>query len=82
MTEYLFTFQSMTQAQSAQRVLQSRAIAAELRRTPRAVALRGCGYCLVVPETELRRTADAFRERSVPYKKVYRKDDGLEEVLL
>lgn len=84
MTEYLFTFQSLTQAQNGLKHLQRNAVEASLHRTPKAVAARGCGYSLVVPELQLRRAADVLRERNVSYKALYRKlpDDALEEVLL
>ena len=84
MTEYLFTFQSLTQAQNGLRLLQRNAVEASLHRTPKSVASRGCGYSLVVSEPQLRRAADVLRERNVSYRALYRKlaNDTLEEVLL
>lgn len=83
MTEYLFTFSSITLAQSAQRVLQSRAIPVELRRTPKSIAANGCGYSLAVSERILYRALEAFRERRIIYRKLYRTQTGFspEEVL-
>lgn len=53
----IITFRSVTPAQRGQRVLRQSGVEATLQRTPRALAQRGCGYCL--------RTAPAQRERIV-----------------
>lgn len=84
MTEYLFTFLSLTRAQGGQRALQGRGIAAELRRTPKEMAARGCGYSLAVPEADLWPAAETLREHQIAYQAVYRvlKSGALEEVVL
>ena len=84
MTEYLFTFLSLTRAQGGQRALQSRGVAAELRRTPKEMAARGCGYSLAVPESDLWNTAEILREHQLVYQAVYRvlESGVLEEVVL
>lgn len=84
MTEYLFTFLSLTRAQSGQRALQNRGVAAELRRTPKEMAARGCGYSLAVPESDLWKTVEILREHQFAYQAVYRVLEGgvLEEVVL
>ena len=48
MNEYLITFRSVTAAQRAQALLRRHAIPAAVRRTPKALAQRGCGYSLAV----------------------------------
>ena len=84
MTEYLFTFLSLTRAQSGQRALQSRGIAAELRRTPKEMAARGCGYSLAIPEADLWPSVDILREQHIANQSLYRvlEDGTLEEVVL
>lgn len=84
MTEYLFTFLSLTRAQSGQRALQGRGIAAEVRRTPKEMAACGCGYSLAIPEADLWPAAETLREHQIAYQAVYRVLEGgtMEEVVL
>ena len=84
MTEYLFTFLSLTRAQSGQRALQSRGIAADLRRTPKEMAARGFGYSLAIPEADLWPAVEILREHQIACQAVYRVLEGgaLEEVVL
>lgn len=84
MTEYLFTFLSLTRAQSGQRALQGRGIAADLRRTPKEMAARGCGYSLAIPEADLWPAVEILREHQIACQAVYRVLEGgtLEEVVL
>ena len=53
MTEYLLTFASLTRAQTGLKLLRGRRIAVQLRRTPKAAAVHGCGYALAMPEASL-----------------------------
>ncbi|MEA4964289.1 MAG: DUF3343 domain-containing protein [Oscillospiraceae bacterium] len=85
MNEFLITFRSMTQAQSGQRALQSKAISAVLQRTPKSVAVQGCGYSLSVgTQQQLLYAVQELRARGILYSKVYRKTDrgALEEVVI
>ena len=83
MTEYLFTFQSMTQAQSSLSVLKQHGIAAELGRTPKQIASRGCGYTVSVGEQAVRAAASALRSSGRGYVRLYRQRNGaVEEVAL
>jgi len=83
MTEYLFTFQSLTQAQSGLSILKKRGIFAELRRTPKPLASRGCGYSIAVGEQTVRSAAATLHGYGFDYNRVYRHRNGtVEEVLL
>ena len=46
MDSYYFTFQSMTQAQTATAVLQQRGLSAIFMRAPKAISITGCGYAV------------------------------------
>lgn len=74
MNSYLFTFKSITPAQRGEVALRRRGIDCTLGRTPRAIALRGCGYYLGVRSLELTRAASALQDANVPYQKIYRQE--------
>lgn len=75
----LITFHSLTQAQTAQRRLDTENIKAELRKTPRQYAARGCGYALVVADGT--RAAELLRAARLPYSQVVSASaDGKREV--
>lgn len=85
MNEFLITFRSMTQAQGGQRVLQYKGIANVLRRTPKSVADRGCGYSLSVNgQQTLQSAIRELRARGVFYSKIFRETENgePEEVVL
>lgn len=46
MSGLYFTFRGVTAAQRGQKILSSAGIPATLSRTPTAIAVNGCGYCL------------------------------------
>lgn len=48
MNGYYFTFRSVTAAQRGQERLRAAGIPSQLSRTPAALAVNGCGYCLHV----------------------------------
>lgn len=84
MMEYFFTFQSLTQAQAGLRVLKNRGIAASLKRTPRQLALRGCGYSLAVAEPVVHSAAATMHGADIRYNRLYRVrgQETPEEVIL
>lgn len=78
--DYLITFRSITYAQRGQKALSTAGIAAHLRRTPRELSSRGCGYCLMVGQEDARRAAEVLQQQNIAYGKVYRRTErGLEE---
>ncbi len=83
MTEYLLTFASLTRAQTGLKLLRGHRIAVQLRRTPKAAAVHGCGYALAVPEASLWPALETLRRRGAAYRKLFRllPDGGVEEVL-
>lgn len=48
MNGFYFTFRSVTAAQRGQRILTTAGVPSALSRTPTALAVNGCGYCLRV----------------------------------
>ena len=71
MNGFLITFRSVTPAQRAEGILKKRGISCTLRRTPRWMEEKGCGYCLQVPEEWLREALELLRSSSVNFRKVY-----------
>ena len=79
--DYLITFRSVTYAQRAERTLRNAGIRCGLRRTPKMLAQRGCGYCLTVRRQDAVAAVALLREREVQFGKVYGPDaaGGMEE---
>ena len=63
----LITFHSLTQAQTAQHRLRSENIHTELRKAPRSLAMRGCGYALAIRDGEGSHASELLRMGKLPY---------------
>lgn len=81
MKSYLITFRSVTYAQRAERALERSNISCRLRRTPRWMEERGCGYAVEAKLTDLEQGIGILRQQGIPYRKSYRMtaDGGVEE---
>ena len=66
------TFRSVTFAQSGQRSLKRVGIDTILRRTPKGLEQRGCGYCLQLKETVALDAVDQLRREGIEFSKLYR----------
>ena len=79
MKAYLITFRSITLAQRGEAALQRAGIGCVLRRTPRWIEQRGCGYGV---EARLSDPQEGIRLlQGIPYRRIYRlTDDGVEEL--
>lgn len=75
------TFRSVTFAQRGEVVLRAAGIPSSLRRTPKWMEERGCGYCLKIKQEDIPAALGQLRQKAVPFRKVYTQDsDGkLEE---
>lgn len=84
MFDYYFTFRSITPAQRAQGVLQKMNMDAQLRRLPKYLSGRGCGYAVAVQAAHGANAARALRSFGVSYGAVYKIsfDGAYEEVAL
>ncbi len=69
--DFLITFRSVTFAQQGERALQKMGIDCYLRRTPRELAGRGCGYCLTIRSRDALAAVELLRERQILFGKVY-----------
>ena len=82
MKTFFLTFRSITQAQRAERVYGRAGIACILRRTPRWMEERGCGYGVEVKCPELRACLEVLRREMIPFRKSYLlHSDGVVEEL-
>ena len=79
---HFITFRSVTPAQRGQRILQQAGISCALLRTPRWMEERGCGYCLRLRGEDAERSVALLRQSKLAFSKVYRDNDGAEEVRL
>ena len=72
MFEYLFTFQSLTAAQSARSVLNTEGIRAPVGRSARKLSANGCGYVLRVSARDGIRALHVLRKNGAEYVHLYR----------
>ena len=82
--DWLITFRSVTYAQRGERLLNQRGMTCALRRTPRELSQRGCGYCLAIRGRDAIAAVELLREQEVPFGKVYARTAGgnMEERML
>ena len=66
------TFRSVTFAQKGQQSLKRMGIDTILRRTPKGLEQRGCGYCLQLRETLALQAIDHLRQERIEFSKLYR----------
>ena len=76
MKTYFITFRSVTLAQRGERALRQAGIDCTLRRTPRWMEERGCGYCLGIRPADALRAVERLRSGAVAYSKVYARTDS------
>ena len=84
MVGYLFTFRSVTPAQRGEQLLRKHGLDCALRRTPRWMEEKGCGYCLRIQTDRLGEITGLLRRSGVDYRKVYllQADGGTQEIRL
>ena len=84
MKSFFITFRSITYAQRGEQVFRAGGFRCVLRRTPRWMEERGCGYCLRVRPTDVAESLRRLKEGIIPFSKVYtrRPNGAVEEVSL
>ena len=70
MQPYFITFRSVTYAQRGERALKAGGMDCHLRRTPRWMEAKGCGYALELKDAQ--RAAALLRDQQISYQKIYR----------
>ncbi|MBR2047563.1 MAG: DUF3343 domain-containing protein [Oscillospiraceae bacterium] len=71
MKSYLITFRSITYGQRAEQTLRALGKKSRLRRTPRWMEDRGCGYALEVTTGEVSELLAVLRQQQIPWRKVW-----------
>lgn len=71
MKTFFLTFRSITQAQRAERAFSKEGMVVTLRRTPRWMEERGCGYGVEVKCPELRAGLEVLRREKISFRKSY-----------
>lgn len=74
MKNYLFTFRSVTYAQKGERTLKRAGIDCFIRRTPKALTSRECGYSLQIRPWDYERALVHLRDGKVQFGKAYGMD--------
>ena len=83
MNHCLITFRSVTPAQRAEGLLRRQGITCDLRRTPRWMEEKGCGYSLRLRRQDAQRATELLRVNQLPYRKVYlQNENGVAEELV
>ena len=72
MNAYYITFRSVTPAQKGESLLHKFGYRCVLRRTPRWMEEKGCGYCLQIQTDRIGEITGLLRKNAVGYRKVYR----------
>ena len=82
MKTYFLTFRSITQAQRAERAYGRAGMVCTMRRTPRWMEERGCGYGVEVKCADLGAALEVLRREKIPFRKSYLlHGDGVAEEL-
>ena len=82
MKTYFLTFRSITQAQRAERAYGRAGMVCTMRRTPRWMEERGCGYGVEVKCADLGAALEVLRREKIPFRKSYLlHGDGVVEAL-
>ncbi len=77
MKVYFITFRSVTFAQRGEKLLAENGYRSVLRRTPRWMEEKGCGYCLQLTVGEIMPPVILLQDAGVPLRKVYvQKENG------
>ena len=71
MAYYLITFRSITFAQQGEQALRTVGIDCSLRRTPKELSGKGCGYGLRLQGRYALAAVELLRERQIPFEKIY-----------
>ena len=71
MKTFFLTFRSITQARRAERAYGRAGLRCTLRRTPRWMEERGCGYGVEVKCGELTGALEVLRQEKIPFRKSY-----------
>lgn len=81
---WLITFRSITFGQKGERVLRSGGIASSLRKTPKMISARGCGYCLQLRANDGPEALRLLQNAQVGYIGIYllSGDGNVEEIKL
>ena len=71
MKAYLITFRSITYAQRGEQAMKKEGVRCNLRRTPRWMEERGCGYAVEAKLADITLGTQILRREGIPYRKVY-----------
>ena len=72
----MITFRSVTPAQRAEDVLRRAGIECTVKRTPKWMEEKGCGYSLRLPCRDIMTAAMLLRQAGIPFRKAYSLNDN------
>lgn len=74
--DFLITFRSITFVQRGEAALKKVGINSYLRRTPRELSSRGCGYALAIRAGDALAAVEILRQQDITFAKVYANGPG------
>ena len=79
--DWLITFRSVTYAQRGEQALRGMGIDSQLRRTPKDLSTKGCGYGLWIKGKDALAAVETLRNQGIAFNRVYGSgpDRGMEE---
>ncbi len=79
---WLIAFRSVTFGQKGERVLRSAGVSCTLRKTPKIISSRGCGYCLYIRSTDGPEALRLLQTKQIGYTGIYllRSNGDMEEL--
>lgn len=82
MKSFFITFRSITHAQRCERIFGTHGLKCHMRRTPRWMEERGCGYGVEVKLASAEQGLELLRSEQIPFRKGYllHPDGAVEEV--
>lgn len=69
--DWLITFRSVTYAQRGEQALRTIGIDCQLRRSPKELSNRGCGYALGIRGKDVLAAVELLRDKGVAFNKVF-----------
>lgn len=74
--DWLITFRSITFAQRGEQALRAVGIGCQLRRTPKELSAKGCGYALGIRGSDALAAVETLRDQGVLFNKVFAPGPG------
>ncbi len=76
MTDYCFSFRSVTRATQASHLLKAARVRHTMQRTPTQLRTNGCGYCIGVEQRNFSEARQILQSEEYGSQRIYRRDES------